>query len=389
MEDLTMKKWNECSRKQQVALVIVALCLLGGGVGYKVYAETQYKQEVSQAIKGIKEENKELAAFLDELESLRDQENPSFLKKDVSLNKLEASKKALEEVTSKLKTRDFSEVDKEKEKQTKLVKEIEAAQESIETQLLIQGEINSLFETKEKQAINGTEIHQDLAIKDDLELEEVEAIEKQLKEKLQTITLPHAEDEKMSWEQTADGLLSAARKQVEIISSLRKEVGQLFKDNKPIDTTSNKKIEELEKKINEVKNGKAKKDLTDRLKKVKEAVNKKNEADKKKKEQEEAAKLATQEAEVAQQAVTQTAPSTTETPTYSENNSYGGGTTNNYSQPSGSTSTGGGNASTGGGGSTSGGSSSTGSGGGGYASQEELNQQAEDAANADWSSFFD
>lgn len=387
--------------KQKVTLGLsLAVIVLGGISGTYAYGAHQHKQEVSDVKQAIKKESATLEEIEKEVMALRDAKNPNFLAKDVTVEQTEQLAATLSNFEKKRNVATLSETKKEQDKLASFYETVVSDSLALDYQYGTQVMVNNLFQTKDAAVINGTNINKEAAIIDDLTLDAVNKVSKQVRDEGKDVLIPESTT-KETWEQTIDGLIKEAETQVNVIEEAKKEVASLFKDKKPVDTTDKKKIEALDKKINSIKNGKAKKELADQLKQVKEAVDKKAKADAEKKANEQA------KAE-AQAAATTPAPATqvsepvaeanNETATYDYSGSQAGGQSyqgsNNYSAPQGNTGGGGGsytppatnnntnNQSSGGNG------GSTPPGYDGHATQEELDQQEIDASTSDWSDFI-
>ncbi|WP_462259289.1 hypothetical protein [Vagococcus teuberi] len=405
-----MKKLSEWTKKQKIVLgSVLAVAVIGGGVGATSYSTAQaQKQEISQTKKSLSQATKQLEKLNKELDALRQTDNPSFLTKDVKQDEVTAIVTKLKKLAKKEINYDLNDTKQQAKEFKALLNQTTKLADATTFQLTIQDKVNGLYQGKDKVAINGNEVDKELGIKDNLKQEDIDAVAKEFNntKQLEYIPVKDKSVEGQSWQEAIQDLLDGATNQIKSISETQKLVDALFKDDKPIDTTNDNALKDVEKAVSGIKNEATKKTLTDKFNQVKEAVNKKKEADKKKKEDE------SKKAATSNQVSNNNQASTNNQGSHagSNSNNVSGGNSNggsNYTPPAtgggnsnGGSSNGGGSSSggnnynppaTGGGSSNGGGSSSTGGGSssaGGYANQDQLNQAAEDASNADWSDFF-
>ncbi len=398
-----MKKWNEWTKKQKAAVAtVLAVCVIGGGVGSKVYADNQYQKEVELALKSINKRDGSIKELLLTIEAFRDSENVSFLAKDLDMKKLASALLQVEHIESHTSELEFTET---KNQVVKLVDSATVVKELAsvtEYQAGVQTEVNALFQSKDKQAINGHEVDSGLAVADGLTLEIINKVESSINDLDMYELIPVSSKEKeKSWQEVIQELIDNAKKQVETITATTKTIESFFKDGKPVDTTDSKKIEEVEAQLNTIKNETTKKQLVEKLKSVKESVAKKAEA---KKKEEEASKVAAEQATTNAQAPSTGNGSVDVTPDYGQGSVDTGAPSydnsgSNYTPSGGGNYGGGGStggASTGSGGGNTGGNWGGGSqpstpsnnGGGGPASQEDLDNQVKNGQDDDWSGFF-
>lgn len=286
-----MKKWNEWTQKQKLTLgAVLAVLVVGGAVGTKVYANNQHQKSVETALKAIKKEKLTLEQLQQAVNELRDKENPNFLAKEVDLKALESIEKQIDQL-KKDHVKDsstLSEVEKENKEVVTMLDRIESDVKAVDYQVLLQEKVSELFIVKDNEkVINGIDFNLEFPTADDLTLDEIEAVVTTTKNGLKLVTIPKSTDEKNSWEQAIESLTKEAEKQVTEINALTEVVAKWFnKDNKPLDTVKRDDLKAIEKRINSLKNKKAKDELSVKWKQVNEAVVKKEkaEADKKAKE---------------------------------------------------------------------------------------------------------
>lgn len=391
-----MKKWNEWTNKQKLILgVTVGWLIVGGAVGTKVYTANQHQKSVETALKAIKKEKLTLEQLQQAVNELRDKENPNFLAKEVDLKALESIEKQIDQL-KKDHVKDsstLSEVEKENKEFVTTLDKVESNVDAVNYQLMSQAKVTQLFTVKDDQfVIKGSEFHLDLPIVDDLTLGDIEAVVKATRSEGKLMTIPESTDSKKSWEQAMEALTSEAEKQVKLIEECQKEVTALFKDKKPVETTDKKKVEALKKKVEGIRNEKAKTELLAQLKQVEEAVNKKQQADADKKAKEDVAKaeVSADTKGIAPQGDASTSNYDTNgnlnNSNWSDQSSQGQGNGGGSYTPPTNNGGGGYNPPT-----------NNGNGGGqpttppdydGHATQDELDQHAKEDSNADWSDFF-
>lgn len=400
-----MKKLSEWTKKQKIILgSVLAVAVIGGGVGATSYSTAQAKkQEISQTKKSLSQATKQLEKLNKELDALRQTDNPSFLTKDVKQDEVTAIVTKLKKLAKKEINYDLNDTKQQAKEFKALLNQTTKLADATTFQLTIQDKINGLYQGKDKVAINGNEVDKELGIKDNLKQEDIDAVAKEFNntKQLKYIPVKDKSVEGQSWQETIQDLLDGATNQIKSIAETQKLVDALFKEGKPVDTTSDDALKDAEKAVSGIKNEATKKTLTDKFNQVKEAVNKKKEADKKKKEDE------SKKAATSNQVSNNNQASTNNQGSHagSNSNNASGGNSNggsNYTPPAtgggnsnGGSSNGGGSSSggnnynppaTGGGNSNGGGSSSNGGGsssGGGYADQAQLDKEAEEASQMD------
>ena len=284
-----MKKWNEWTKKQKMTLGIAVVCVVvSGAVGTNVYAKNQHQQAVTQALETIKKEKLTLEQLQKAVDELRDKENPNFLAKEVDLKALDSIQKQIDQLKAEHKNDSLTEVAKENKEVVTILDEVESNVKAVNYQLMTQNKVTQLFTVNDKeQVIAGTDFNLELPTADDLTLADIEAVVTATKNEAKLVTIPKSTDEKKSWELAIDSLTKEAEKQVTEINALNEVVAKWFnKENKPLDTVKRDDLKAIEKRINSLKNKKAKDELSVKWKQVNEAVVKKEKAevDKKAKE---------------------------------------------------------------------------------------------------------
>ncbi len=285
-----MKNWNNWTKKQKVTLGLTVACLVvAGAVGTNVYAKNKQEQAVTQALEVINKEKLSLKELDEKISTLRDKENPNFLVKDVDLKTLDAIDKQVDQLKKEHSNTAFPEVEKENKAVVNSLVNVESNSDAVRYQLMTQVKVSQLFDMKEGQyVIQGQEVNLALPTADDLTLDQIESVVSATRTEGKLMTIPESTDSKKSWEQHIDALTTEATKQVTEINALNEAVAKWFnQDNKPLDTIKRDELKAIEKRINSLKNQKAKEELSVKWQQVNKAVvtKEKAEADKKAKEQ--------------------------------------------------------------------------------------------------------
>lgn len=333
-----MKKWNEWIKKQKMTLGIAVACVVvgGGAVGTNVYAKNQHQQAVTQALEAIKKEKLTLEQLQKAVDELRDKENPNFLAKEVDLKSLDSIQKQIDQLKAEHKNDSLTEVAKENKEVVTILDEVESNVKAVNYQLMTQNKVTQLFTVNDKeQVIAGTDFNLELPTADDLTLADIEAVVTATKNEAKLVTIPKSTDEKKSWELAIDSLTKEAEKQVTEINALTEAVAKWFnKDNKPLDTVKRDDLKAIEKRINSLKNKKAKDELSVKWKQVNEVVVKKEKAEADKKAKETGGKVeqkadgtfeVTTPQDKSQNVVSNDAGTTNQDTGYQGNNNQGGG----------------------------------------------------------------
>lgn len=269
------ERMKQLSKKQKVTIATVAvLVVLGGSFGYKAYADGQTKKQVEQAQVLVDKQSKEIKDLQVEIKALFNAEKPDFLNKDVSeetlspirekLDKIEKNYDSIVLPTKEVKTKDYSNY-------------LTSCKESImmiESMLVAQKDINELFG---KTVIAGDTVTKDVAIKDDLKADTVKTVKASFYNK----------EIQSEWQKAINGLLDNADDQLKQIEKSKLALEKVYKDNKVINTDQ-KNYDSAKSEIDKIRNEKAKKELVDKLAKVKQEIDSKSKAESEKKAQEQA-----------------------------------------------------------------------------------------------------
>ncbi|MFD2308646.1 hypothetical protein [Enterococcus termitis] len=346
------ERMKQLSKKQKMTIATVAvLVVLGGSFGYKAYADSQTKKQVEQAQVLVDKQSEEIKDLQVEIKALFNGEKSDFLNKDVSEETLSPIREKLDKIeknyasvvlpTKEVKTKDYSNY-------------LSSCKESImmiESMLVAQKDVNGLFG---KAVIAGDTMTKDVAIKDDLKADTVKTVKDSYYNK----------ESKSEWQKAINGLLDNADNQLKQIEKSKQTLEKVYKDNKVVNTDQ-KNYDSAKSEIDKIRNEKAKKELADKLAKVKQEIDSKAKAESEKKAQEQAVTESTTQKEQEQASqVAQNEPSTNGgAPQTATNN----GAQEGYTPYVPEQGTGGAGASTGGGsnGSTGGGSAGGGTTGGG------------------------
>lgn len=173
--------------------------------------------------------------------------------------------------------------DNQKAQEQERIAKVEKDQQAKEKQLKTDTEtaVNDLFE----KAIIDNENAEKIAIKDDLQSETV----KKVKEKYFVVKTNDA------WQININNMIENAEKQLKQIDTAKKAVEKVYKDNKVVNTDQ-KNVDAAKKEVDKIKNAKAKKDLSDKLAKVKADIDKQNKTKEDNKKEAEKASQQTPEA---------------------------------------------------------------------------------------------
>lgn len=267
------ERMKQLSKKQKVTIATVAvLVVLGGSFGYKAYADGQTKKQMEQAQVLVDKQSKEIKDLQAEIKTLFNAEKPDFLNKDVSeetlspiqekLDKIEKNYDSIVLPTKEVKTKDYSNY-------------LASCKESImmiESMLVAQKDINGLFG---KTVIAGDTVTKDVAIKDDLKADTVKTVKASFYNK----------EIQSEWQKAINGLLDNADDQLKQIEKSKLALEKVYKDNKVINTDQ-KNYDSAKSEIDKIRNEKAKKELADKLAKVKQEIESKAKAESEKKAQE-------------------------------------------------------------------------------------------------------
>lgn len=173
--------------------------------------------------------------------------------------------------------------DNQKAQEQERIAKVEEEQKVKENQLKTDTEtaVNDLFE----KAIIDNENAEKIAIKDDLQSETV----KKVKEKYFVVKTNDA------WQININNMIENAEKQLKQIDTAKKAVEKVYKDNKVVNTDQ-KNVDAAKKEVDKIKNAKAKKELSDKLAKVKADIDKQNKTKEDNKKETEKASQQTPEA---------------------------------------------------------------------------------------------
>lgn len=275
-----MKTWRAWSKKKKVSISIVIVLLVVGSFGsYKHYQNKQHKKQVTQETKILNKELDLVKELSMNVESYRDSDNPNFLSSDVTIADLESIEAQLEKIQSDHKIASLVEVEELGYEVMTSISTVSNEVSIMRFQAESQQQINGLFFSDKEVAINGMDVNNDLPIIDDLKLEQLESAVANSKNRDMLTLVPASVNENASWEQTVNTLTDNATAQFNKIEKANTLINTFFKDKKPIDTINSSKIKEAEKEISGIKNAKAKKELTDKLKQVSDVVAKKETED--------------------------------------------------------------------------------------------------------------
>ncbi|WP_348922143.1 hypothetical protein [Enterococcus rotai] len=208
--------------------------------------------------------------------------------------------------------------DNQKAQEQERIAKVEKDQQAKEKQLKTDTEkaVNDLFE----KAIIDNKDAEKIAIKNDLKDDTVKKVKEQY----------FVEKTNDAWQKVINDSIVNADNQLKQIDTAKKAVEKVFKDNKVVNTDQ-KNIDAAKKEVDKIKNAKSKKELSDKLAKVKQEVDRKA---KEKEKKTESKQNDTEQSQVKQEEVQQEQPvsqqQVTEQPVYQEevattsNNDWGG-----------------------------------------------------------------
>lgn len=353
-----MEKVGLSKKKLAVMGTVVVFAVSGVGIGVKVSADNQYKEQLAQALQSTNKVDKEIDTLEKELMAFYENEDQEFFVKDLCGTDFDSLKRSIDKIViSKYKVTS-------KELTNKLVSaksEKGAISDhfiAVEEQFNQQEWLNAYFQ-KDK-AINGSTVKSDLVIVDDLKSDHL-------------LTL--SDEDKGVWAEATKKVLKNATDQLDQIKKSLVQIDKLFKDNKVIDPVDDKALKAAQDDVKKIKNEKARKEQEARLKQVTDEVAKRKAAEDKAKAESAQTNIVNQntgavEANIPGQAAGQQAESysegATSPVTYNDSGYNGGGGSTGGGNPGGSNQGGGSTGgSTSGGGNQGGGSTGGGSTGGG------------------------
>lgn len=378
-----MEFTNWTQKKKQLLGAVAVIAIIGAGsFGYKAYAENeQQKQADEKSLTQLTSDSKRLDELTAELQVFYENDMHVFLAKDVKADKVQAYQLEIEGVTIPQKNEQTDKVKTKREKVSKKKATLLSESQRLASQSENQDQVNALFQ--KGTAINGATINDQLPIVDGLK-----------KESLPEITPDNGNE----WEEAMDTLKNNAMAQLDQIDKATKLVTAFFTKDNVNEKIDDKAVTTAQAEVKKIKNDKGRQALEKRLKEVTDSVAKRKEAEKQAKEAEATAANQAEsnaQAVTAQQDVSQGV--NTGGTQYQADGQTGANNSPSYqaepsytpSQPAGNT----GGYGTGGTASGNNGSNSNNGTGGtalppgydGHATQEELNQQAEDASTKDWS----
>lgn len=249
---------KKLSKKQKAIIgTAVVLLVFGGGFGYKAYADSQIKKQVTHAQSLINEQSKEHKVFQDKVKALYSGKKSGFLKKDLSKQTFDSLENDLEKIQADYSSisipKSGVDVNKYKQNYTSSMESLKKAMALYIKQI----DVNNLFV---KPVLNGDSITNDVAIKDNLTADEVKKVK--------------LSKESTEWEKTVNALVNNADSQLKQIAKAKIAVEKVFKDNKVVNF-ERKNYDSAKAEVNKIKNEKAKKSLQDQLEKVKTEIDKK------------------------------------------------------------------------------------------------------------------
>lgn len=256
------QKWIALQKKYRIMIIIaLAVVVVGGGtLGAYAYSNHQaelerqaYEQAVTDQRAQLDAQAEQLADLQTSVEALQDE---SYLKADVTDEDI----KALEDKLAGIKAVAVDDKYKDdlQEQLNRLVGENIEAKELLGTVRVkydAQTDINALFE---KPALVGSKTEKKPVITDKLDSKAVTAAKEKYYQK----------DSEEKWQQSINGLLDAAEKQLKQIDKLQSLIKKYLKDGKITDKVTPEVIADLHARLDKIQNKTVKTELLDEIVKI-------------------------------------------------------------------------------------------------------------------------
>ncbi|MDN3183546.1 hypothetical protein [Enterococcus faecalis] len=252
--------WKKATNKQKNLLTtIVVASLLGGGTACYLYSVKQENsREVAQADTLVNKTSEELKQIEKEITKLYSEKNPEFLNShttDVSIYTVQKKIQKVRHEYNKEKKALFT-IGKEQENKTsQQFLSCEKALEAVQSMLLVQKDVNSLFE---KPVITGDSYTKNVPLKATIQSDNVNAMKNKY----------YDEVSHSKWQQAINELLKEAETQAKQIDKAKTVVKEVFKDNKVVQVDK-KKYDTALVEVKKIKNETVRKQLLEQLDKVK------------------------------------------------------------------------------------------------------------------------
>ncbi|CEI80722.1 hypothetical protein BN997_00531 [Oceanobacillus oncorhynchi] len=238
-------------KKRIIIPLILVLLIAGGAGGYYLYNKNTYQETLENATSLLSEQQENIESVQSELESF---DEGSYLREGLTEEDIQAVEDKMEAIKDLSSEFDLKENDLEED-----VAEIASDKEdlkeklsAIRAQLETQQSVNDLFE-QETPAINGSEINEDVIIKEDLETSTLE----DLKE------TAFIEDEDISeWQTAINTFITDAENQLSTTATATAQVETLFKDGEVQGEVTLEAYDEAKSEVDKIQNETVKETLT-------------------------------------------------------------------------------------------------------------------------------
>ena len=255
-------KWSHLKKQYQITVIvaIVVVLLAGGTLGAYAYCNHQaelerqaYEQAVMDQNAQLDKQASQLTKIQKSAEALLDESYLVATVTDEDIKTLEDQLAGIEMII----VEDKYTADLQEQLDTNTAKKKEAKEllETIRTKYDKQAAVNSLFL---EPALVGDKVKQDPIIADKLDSKAVTTA----KEK------HYHEDSEEKWQQSINGLLDAAEKQIKQIDKLKAQLAKYLKDGVITDEVTPDTIASLKKEVEKVKNETIKAQLLDESVKI-------------------------------------------------------------------------------------------------------------------------
>lgn len=237
--------------KKIIIPLVIILLIAGGAGGYYLYNKNTYQETLENATALLSEQQENIESVQSELESFNED---SYLREGLTEEDIQAVEKKVDTIKDLSSELDLKENDLE-EDVVELVSDKEDLKEklsSIRAQLETQQSVNDLFE-QETPAINGSEINEDVIIKENLETGTLE----DLKE------TAFIEDEDISeWQIAINTFITDAENQLSTTATATAQVETLFKDGEVQGEVTLEAYDEAKSEVDKIQNETVKETLT-------------------------------------------------------------------------------------------------------------------------------
>lgn len=256
------KKWTALQKKYRIMIIIaLAVVVVGGGtLGAYAYSNHQAEQERQVYEQAVTDQRVQLDAQAEQLADLQKSVEAlleeSYLKADITDEDIKALEDKLAGIKAIVVEDQFkADLQNQLNKPVGFKIEINELLKMIRTKFDAQAAVNALFE---KPALVGTKTEKKPVITDKLDSKAVTAIKKKY----------YQEDSEDKWQQSINGLLDAAEKQLKEIDKLKAQLAKYLKDGKITDKVTPEVIADLHARLDKIQNKTVKTELLDEIVKI-------------------------------------------------------------------------------------------------------------------------